>query len=377
MSTTIDEQDKRTVAVFFGGVSSEHSVSCVSVVSVLKAIDREQFTVIAIGITRQGQWTRVDPDTVDYAFVQDGPLPEVQPTSASVVFSPEAGSRELLELENGTYRSLGTVDVVLPIIHGPFGEDGTIQGLFECVGVPYVGAGVLASAVGMDKEFMKRMFQGCGLEVGPYAVIKDRQWRADADRALKTLDGLKYPLFVKPARGGSSQGITQVDSPEGLRAAIETAREHDLKVVVEQGIIGREIEVAVLQGRGTDATRASLPGEIAVEQQSDHTFYDFTAKYLDRTAADLSCPAELPEGAVDEVRGLAVRAFDALDGEGLSRVDFFYTPDGRFVINEINTLPGFTPISMYPALWAKSGVDYRSLVTELITLALERPLGLR
>lgn len=370
-------RSKKTVAVFFGGVSSEHSVSCVSVVSVLRAIDRERFDVIAVGITRDGQWTLVDPETVDYGFAAGAPLPEVTPGESLVAFSPEAGSRELLELRDGRYRSVGVVDVVLPIIHGPFGEDGTLQGLFELAGVPYAGAGVFASAAGMDKEFMKLVFRHAGLEVGPFEVIGDRQWRRDPDAALARLEGLRYPLFVKPARAGSSQGITRVDSPEGLREAVETAREHDLKVIVEQGIAGREIEVAVLQGRGTDATRVSLPGEIAVDEAGSHSFYDFAAKYIENDAAQLSCPAVMPDEAIEEVRRLGVTAFEALDGEGLSRVDFFYTPDGRFVINEINTMPGFTPISMYPALWSKSGIDYPSLISELLDLALERPLGLR
>ncbi|GAA1347824.1 D-alanine--D-alanine ligase family protein [Falsarthrobacter nasiphocae] len=369
--------DRRTVLVLFGGVSSEHSVSCVSAVSVLRAIDRSRFDVLAVGITRSGEWTLVDAEGLDYSFAPGAPLPEVRPGEDRVAFSPVAGSRELLLMRDGAYSSLGVVDVVFPILHGPWGEDGTVQGLLELVGVPYAGAGVLTSAAGMDKDFMKRLFLGAGLEVGPYAVITDKAWRRDPEAAIAGLEGLEYPLFVKPARAGSSQGITRVEDAGGLRAAIEEARNHDPKVVVEQGIRGREIEVAVLGGRGTEPTRASLPGEIAVDEAGAHNFYDFAAKYIENDAARLSCPAEMPVEAVEAVRALAIEAFDALDGEGLSRVDFFLTEDGRFVINEINTMPGFTPISMYPALWGRTGLTYPELVSELLDLALSRPVGLR
>jgi D-alanine-D-alanine ligase len=220
------------------------------------------------------------------------------------------------------------------------------------------------------------VFAAAGLEVGPYEVITDRQWRSDPDACAARAAGLGFPLFVKPSRAGSSMGISRVEDATGIRDAVEAARAFDPKVVVEAGIEGREIEVAVLQGRGLAAPRTSLPGEIAI-QPGDHAWYDFEAKYVDGAAAELSCPADLPPDILERVQRLAGEAFDAIGGEGLSRVDFFYTPDGRLVINEINTMPGFTPISMYPQMWAKSGLGYTELIDELIGLALDRTTGLR
>jgi D-alanine-D-alanine ligase len=270
---------------------------------------------------------------------------------------------------------LGDVDVVFPLLHGPFGEDGTIQGFFELTDVRYVGSGVFASAAGMDKHYMKVLFAGHGLPVGPYAVITDRAWRTDPAAAMDACEGLSYPLFVKPARAGSSMGITKVEQRADLEAAIETAREHDPKVIVEAGITGREIECAVLEGHGTDAPRTSEVGEVAV--RANHAFYDFEAKYLAEADVDLTCPADVPQAVSDEVRRLAGAAFEALGCEGLARVDCFWTEDGRVLINEINTMPGFTPHSMYPRMWAATGLDYPQLIDELISLALERRTGLR
>jgi D-alanine-D-alanine ligase len=227
----------------------------------------------------------------------------------------------------------------------------------------------------MDKHFMKVIFESAGLHVGPYIAVTDRQWLGDAETVRKRVDQLGFPVFVKPARAGSSMGISKVDSLEGLDAAIEAAREHDPKLVIEAGITGREIECAVLEGRGTDAPRSSMPGEISVAG-GGHEFYDFNAKYVDDAAA-LSCPADLPEEAIARVRELAAVAFDAVGAEGLSRVDFFYTPEGELIINEINTMPGFTPKSMYPQMWKASGLEYAELIDELIHLALHRKMGLR
>ena len=248
--------------------------------------------------------------------------------------------------------------------------------MLETAGVSYVGSGIAASAMGMDKHFMKVVFESAGFKVGPYEVITNKQWLRDSDSALQRCERLEYPLFVKPARAGSSVGITKVDVPSELRDAIEVARREDPKVIVEQGIIGREIECGVLEGRGSTPSRASLPGEISVADNG-HTFYDFEAKYVDGAAAKLSCPAQLSDEATMQIRELAVKAFDAIDAEGLSRVDFFYTPEGEWIINEINTMPGFTPSSMYPQMWAKTGIDYRELIDELIALASERRIGLR
>jgi len=228
----------------------------------------------------------------------------------------------------------------------------------------------------MDKHYMKVVFEAAGLHVGPYIAVTDRQWLNDPESVRKRVDLLGFPVFVKPARAGSSMGISKVDSLEALDAAIEAAREHDLKLVIEAGIVGREIECAVLEGRGTESPRTSMPGEIAVGP-GDHEFYDFNAKYVEDDAVSLSCPADLPDEAIARVRELAAAAFDAVGAEGLSRVDFFYTPDGELIINEINTMPGFTPKSMYPQMWAASGLGYAELVDELIYLALHRKTGLR
>ncbi|WP_442864286.1 D-alanine--D-alanine ligase family protein [Arthrobacter sp. ATA002] len=364
------------VAVLFGGRSSEHAVSCVTAAGVLDAIDRTKYDVVPVGITRSGQWTLVSADPGAWSLRSES-LPEVAPGLESVVLSAEEAGSELVAHAEGTLpRSLGRVDVVFPVLHGPFGEDGTLQGMLEMADIRYVGAGVLASAVGMDKHYMKVVFEAAGLTVGPYEVITDRQWQKDPAACLERAGKLQFPLFVKPARAGSSMGITRVSDPSGLSAAVEAARLHDPKVVVEAGITGREIEVAVLQGRGTDDPRTSHPGEIAV-QNGGHEWYDFEAKYVDGAAAELSCPADLPAAVSERVRELAAVAFDAVGAEGLSRVDFFYTPGGDLIINEINTMPGFTPVSMYPQMWAKSGLQYTELIDELISLALERQTGLR
>ena len=367
---------KPRVAVLFGGRSSEHSVSCVTAAGVLEAIDDTKYDVVPIGIARNGQWSLVSVDPEQWSLRSES-LPEITAGPESVVISSEGSSQELVShAPNAMPRSLGRIDVVLPLLHGPFGEDGTLQGMLEMADIRYVGAGVLASAVGMDKHYMKVVFSSAGLAVGPYEVITDRQWSRDPETCLERASRLEFPLFVKPARAGSSMGITRVTEPSGLRAAVETARQHDPKVVIEAGITGREIEVAVLQGRGHDDPRTSQPGEIAVTD-GGHDWYDFEAKYVDGAAAELSCPADLPDDVTTRVRELAALAFEAVGAEGLSRVDFFYTPDGNLVINEINTMPGFTPISMYPQMWAKSGLPYTELIDELISLALARPTGLR
>ncbi|MEO7754361.1 MAG: D-alanine--D-alanine ligase family protein [Terracoccus sp.] len=363
------------VAVVFGGRSSEHAVSCATAAGVLRAIDREAWDVIPIGITREGQWVLAEDEPARFELTP-GHVPEVTAEAAHVVLPLSTRETTLTVLEPGVApRELGEVDVVLPLLHGPFGEDGTLQGLLELSDVRYVGSGVFASAAGMDKHYMKLVFAGHGLPVGPYAVITDRAWRADRAGALASCEALAYPLFVKPARAGSSMGITKVDRPEDLEAAVETARGHDPKVVVEQGIVGREIECAVLQGRGTDAPRTSQVAEVAVH--ANHAFYDFEAKYLAESDVDLSCPADVPDEVSQQVRRLAGLAFEALGCEGLARVDCFYTADGDVIVNEINTMPGFTPHSMYPQMWAASGLAYPDLIDELITLALERRVGLR
>lgn len=363
------------VAVVFGGRSSEHPVSCATAASVMAAIDSTKWDVVPIGITREGQWV-VSTATPEELAISAGHIPEVAGGDEHVIVPLGSAQTDLQVVRQGLPPELlGEVDVVFPLLHGPFGEDGTLQGLLEMADLRYVGCGVASSAMMMDKHHMKVVFEAAGLEVGPYRVITDRMWRADRQQALASVEGLELPVFVKPARAGSSMGITRVDDLADLEQAVEAAREHDLKVVVEQGIDGRELECAVLDGHGAEPPRASTVGEIVVS--GGHGFYDFEAKYLDESSTTLSAPAEAPEQVIEEIRRLAVHAFDAADCEGLARVDFFVTPDERILINEINTMPGFTPYSMYPALWAASGTPYPELIDELLTLALERPLGLR
>ncbi|KUM41121.1 D-alanine--D-alanine ligase family protein [Arthrobacter sp. EPSL27] len=373
--TTEGQAVRPRVAVLFGGRSSEHAVSCVTAAGVLGAIDQTKYEVIPIGIAKTGQWVLASGDTRDWSLSASS-LPEVASSARTVALTEIGGEHQLIVASpNEVPQELGAVDVVFPLLHGPFGEDGTIQGFLELSDTRYVGAGVLASAVSMDKHFMKVVFESAGLRVGPYIAVTDRQWRNVPETVRKRVDQLGFPVFVKPARAGSSMGISKVDSLEDLDAAIEAAREHDPKLVIEAGIVGREIECAVLEGRGTDAPRTSMPGEISVAG-GGHDFYDFNAKYVDDAAA-LSCPADLPDEATARVRELAAVAFDAVGAEGLSRVDFFYTPEGELIINEINTMPGFTPKSMYPQMWKASGLVYAELIDELIYLALHRKTGLR
>ncbi|MGW0560833.1 D-alanine--D-alanine ligase family protein [Streptomyces sp. NPDC003016] len=373
------EPRKPRVAVVFGGRSSEHAISVVTAGAVLRSIDREKYDVLPIGITTDGRWA-LTADEPDRMTIADRTLPSVESlaesTEGGVVLSVDPGSREVVYSEPGSVpKALGEVDVVFPVLHGPYGEDGTLQGLLELSGVPYVGSGVLASAVGQDKEYMKRVFLSFGLPVGPYEVIRPREWENDPSAARKKVVDFAgehgWPLFVKPARGGSSMGITKVDDLSGLDAAIEEAQRHDPKILVESLLRGREIECGVLEFE--DGPRASVPAEIP--PVTAHDFYDFEAKYID--SASGLVPAPLTEEQTAEVRRLAVEAFDAASCEGLVRADFFLLDSGEFVINEINTMPGFTPISMYPRMWQETGVSYPELVDRLIQAALRRPTGLR
>ncbi|GAA4345276.1 D-alanine--D-alanine ligase family protein [Angustibacter luteus] len=358
----------------FGGRSSEHAISCMTAAGVLRALDRDRYDVVPVGIAQDGRWVLAADDPA--ALEAHGhELPEVDTSGPGVVVPTSTTDRALVALRPGEVpATLGDVDVVFPLLHGPFGEDGTLQGLLELGDVPYVGSGVLASAAGMDKHYMKVLLAGHGLPIGPYEVITPRQWVGDRDAVLERVQRLGFPLFVKPARAGSSMGVSKVDDVAGLVPAIEAAREHDPKVVVEAAIVGRELECGVLQD--LDGTpRASALGEIEVV--SGHAFYDFEAKYIDSGNVRLSAPADVPDDVRDRVQELSVQAFDVMGCEGLARVDVFWTSDGDVVVNEINTMPGFTPHSMYPQLWAVSGVDYPALVDRLIQLALRRPTGLR
>ncbi|WP_369146743.1 D-alanine--D-alanine ligase family protein [Streptomyces sp. R44] len=379
MSENTQSPRKPRVAVVFGGRSSEHAISVVTAGAVLSAIDRDKYDVLPIGITTDGRWA-LTADAPERMAIAGRALPNVADLAESeeggVVLSVDPANREVVLTEPGNVpRALGEVDVVFPMLHGPYGEDGTLQGLLELSGVPYVGAGVLASAVGQDKEYMKRVFVSFGLPVGPYEVIRPREWEQNPAAARKKIVEFAadhgWPLFVKPARGGSSMGITKVDDLSGLDEAIEEARRHDPKILVESLLRGREIECGVLEFE--DGPRASVPAEIP--PVTDHDFYDFEAKYIDSASGIV--PAPIGDEATAEVQRLAVAAYEAVSCEGLVRADFFLTEDGEFVINEINTMPGFTPISMYPRMWQESGVSYPELVDRLIQAALTRSTGLR
>jgi D-alanine-D-alanine ligase len=350
------------VAVVYGGRSTEHGVSVVSAGSVLGALDPDKYDVISIGITPSGQWMLTDASPQSLQ-ITGRTLPEVE-KGTSVVLPPDPTSRSLVALEPGAaVQVLDTVDVVFPVLHGKFGEDGTIQGMLELAGIPYVGAGVFASAAAMDKEYTKILLRAAGLTVGEFAVLRRGQAYSAVD-----LHRLGLPVFVKPARAGSSVGITKVTSWDALSDAVQAAFAHDDKVLVEAAITGREIECGVLED-AAGRPEASVPAEIRLVR--DHDWYDFEAKYLD-DACEFDVPAQLPATVTAEVQDAACRAFTALDCAGLARVDFFVTPDDRVVLNEVNTMPGFTHISMFPRMWAASGVDYPTLVDRLIHAALRR-----
>ncbi|AEI11673.1 D-alanine--D-alanine ligase family protein [Cellulomonas gilvus] len=374
---SLDDAVRRPrVMVLFGGRSGEHAISCATAGGVLRALDRERYDVVAVGVTPTGRWVLADDDPDRWA-ITDGRLPQVEDTASHVVLPSDTGDRDVLVVQDGgAPRSIGEIDVVFPLLHGPFGEDGTLQGMLELADVRYVGAGVLASAVGMDKHMMKVVFEGHGLPVSPFVTVLPGAFARDPEGITARVAALGLPVFVKPARAGSSLGISRVTDLADLPAAIAAAHEHDPKVVVEAAVVGREIECGVLGGRGGRRPRASLPGEIVVDH-GKHAFYDFEAKYLDESAVRLACPADLSPDAVARVQEVAVRAFEALGCEGLARVDVFVTEDDQVVVNEINTMPGFTPFSMYPRMWQSSGLSYPELVDELVQLALERPTGLR
>jgi D-alanine-D-alanine ligase len=354
------------VAVVFGGRSGEHPVSCISAAGVLGNIDPADFEVTAIGITPDGKWLRLDPAQIPVSVGLQ--LPAVT-TGSAVAMTADPTASAMVSLDPAALGAAVDADVVFPVLHGPYGEDGTIQGLLELAGVPYVGAGVLASAAAMDKEFTKKLLAAEGLPVGDWAVLRPGvPTLSVADR-----ERLGLPVFVKPARAGSSLGVSRVDSWADLDAAVEHARRTDPKVLVEAAVLGREIECGVLEypdGR----VEASPTAEIHLG--GDHTFYDFDAKYLEDVAT-FDIPADLPAATAARIADLSRRAFAALDAQGLARVDFFLRPDGEVVINEVNTLPGFTPISMYPRMWAAGGVSYPELISVLIRTALARGTGLR
>jgi len=358
---------KTTVVLLFGGRSSEHSISCATAGGVLAAINREKYTVIPVGITRDGAFT-LQPDDAELFQLNPDVMPEVQDNGTRVHWPDSATTRELtLTNADGSTSSLGEVDLVFPILHGPFGEDGTVQGLIELTGLPYVGNGVLASSLGMNKHFTKLALEAAGVAVAPWVTVTAAQWQRDTETWRQRASSLGFPVFVKPARAGSSVGVSKVHSVDELDAAFAVAFAEDSSALVEQAMTGREIECGVLSGRAGAEIRVSVAGEIVV---TGRDFYDFDAKYLDVNAAQLICPAPLHDGELWQMQRTAARAFEAIGGAGLARVDFFF--DGtEFVVNEINTLPGFTPISMFPKCWAATGMSYPELIDELIELGLE------
>ena len=352
------------VAVVLGGRSTEHAISCVSAGSVLAALDRDRYDVVAVGITPEGRWVLV-PDDPALLSISGRELPSVKDGQAvALPGDPTVGG--LVPLEDGP-AVLGSVDVVFPVLHGPWGEDGTLQGLLEMAGVPYVGSGVLASAAAMDKAVAKVLLRAAGLPVADAVVV-----RAGEPVDREAVAALGLPVFVKPARGGSSIGISRVTDLADLDAALEVAFAADPKALVEAALSGREVECGVLQG--PDGAQASVPAEVRVTGPQE--FYDFEAKYLG-TSTELDVPADLPAEVAGRLRQLALEAFRALDCEGLARVDFFVLPDGGLTVNEVNTMPGFTPTSMFPRMWAASGVGYPELVDRLVQAALRRGTGLR
>lgn len=359
---------KLRVGVLFGGQSSEHEVSLASARSVMAAMDPAKYEVVPVGITRRGVWLASgDPmQTLRSGVDEDAPLlgsmlapdPSGNGRAEMVAFSDNG---HVLSAEPGK-----PLDVILPVLHGPYGEDGTVQGLLEFAGIPYVGAGVLGSAVGMDKEAMKRIFIAHGLPVVPYICVLRSHWESDPSGTQHQVEEkLTYPMFAKPANMGSSVGISKIHGPGEFAAALDEAARYDRRIIIEQGVDARECECAVL---GNDSPEASVVGEVVPGNE----FYDYRAKYVDDNS-DLVIPADLPLEVSEEIRRVALEAFSAIDAAGMARVDFFVARDlSQVWLNEINTIPGFTRISMYPKLWEASGLPYPQLIDRLIELALER-----
>ena len=351
------------VAILYGGRSAEHEVSVVSARGVIGALDPSKYEVVPIAITKSGRWM-LPEKTPEQLRAPKGSLPGTGEEGTGVALMREGEGAELRPVGPGP--GAGTIDVVFPVLHGPFGEDGTVQGMLELAGVPYVGAGVLASAIGMDKELQKQLFRSRGLPVAPHIHVHAEDWQRGASSVLELAsEEIGFPSFTKPSGLGSSIGVSKCRTLEELRAGLDLALKHDRKALVERAIAGRELECAVL---GNDDPETSIVGEIVPA----HEFYDFAAKYIEE-GSELRIPAPIPDSISEEVRRLAIEAFRAIDCAGMARVDFFYDEAaGAVYINEINTIPGFTPISMYPKLWEATGIPYAKLIDRLIELALER-----
>jgi D-alanine-D-alanine ligase len=347
---------KLRVALLFGGKSAEHEVSLISARNILAAMDKNKYQVIAIGIDKQGRW-HLD-ESARLLLGKSATKVEYRDAKNAAAVMPGDGATPMVRRGGA---GLGAIDVVFPILHGPFGEDGTVQGLLKLANLPFVGAGVLGSAVGMDKDVMKRLLRDADIPIGKFLAFN----RWDKISFAKVRKALGLPLFIKPANLGSSVGINKVSQPAEFAAAVREAFRYDNKIVIEEFISGREIECSVL---GNDHPIASLPGEIIVNRD----FYSYNAKYLDEHGARLEIPAKLPKAVIKKVRDTALRAYRALCCEGMGRVDFFIQADGRVLVNEINTIPGFTQISMYPKMWEATGVSYADLIDRLIQLAIAR-----
>ena len=345
------------VGVLFGGRSGEHEVSLASAASVIRALDPEKYEAVPIGISKDGRWLA---GTKAHKM-----LPDVLKSGERVSLPPDPTAAALVPIAQSADRPSIALDVVFPVLHGTFGEDGTVQGLLELAGLPYVGAGVLASAVGMDKDVQKRLFEQAGLPIVPFVAVRRSEWEHDRAAVLKQIKKkLRFPIFVKPATLGSSVGMSRVKNAAELPAAMDLAAEFGLKIIVERGVTAREIEVSVL---GNDDVRASIAGEIVPHRE----YYDYAAKYLEQ-GTRLVIPAPLTKKQVLMFQHLAVRAFQCIDGAGLARCDFFLEKrTNKIFVNELNTIPGFTAISMYPKLWEASGLPYPKLIDHLIELAFE------
>jgi D-alanine-D-alanine ligase len=363
----VGDRRRIRVAVLFGGRSSEHRVSCVSAQHVVTAMDAEKYEVIPIAIGLDGRWLLPDASRkVLEGGVLEIPEGGFAAEGEPIAVVPDPGGTEIVPIDTtGGVESFGLPDVVFPVLHGPYGEDGTMQGFLELAGIPFVGSGVLGSALGMDKEKMKVLFSAEGLPIPRFYVIKDHQWEIGRDLLIEEIETLGYPVFTKPANLGSSVGISRSIDTASLIRGIESAFEYDRKAIVEEAVPGRELEVGVL---GNETPEVSVVGEIVPGRE----FYDYADKYLEDSAR-IIVPANLPTPVTDLVRNYALRAFRAIDAAGMARVDFFYEDGGRgVVVNEINTIPGFTTISMFPKLWEASGVSYSQLIDRLIELALDR-----
>lgn len=367
---------KKRVVILFGGRADEHSISCISAATLLRTIDTARYDPVPVGITKAGEWILPDEDPREWDL-ESGQMPEVVagPDSVRVLLDVSAG-RDGFSVRRacGTIESLGHLDVVFPVFHGPFGEDGTIQGMLEMLDIPYVGCGVLASAASMDKHFTKILLTAAGVPVAPGITVDTRGLETAADfeenagafASRVAAAGLMYPLFVKPSRAGSSFGVSKIESSEGLAAALFEASQHDWRVLIEQGVDGREMECAVMSTSSRQKPRTAWPGEIVMDTPEDAAFYDFDSKYVDEQASHIEVPAKLPMEVLERVRELAATAFMAVDGRGLARVDTFVLPTGQVMVNEINTMPGFTSISMFPRAWEASGLPFEKVITELI-----------